>query len=73
MHWDRDTLPALTSTVRLLNMFDKSAHLYDLAYSFKDYAGESAWVSNAVHTRVPQARTLLDVACGSGKHLEYLR
>jgi ubiquinone/menaquinone biosynthesis C-methylase UbiE len=53
-------------------MFDKSAHLYDLAYSFKDYAGESAWVCNAIHTRVPQARSLLDVACGTGKHLEHL-
>jgi ubiquinone/menaquinone biosynthesis C-methylase UbiE len=53
-------------------MFDKSAHLYDLAYSFKDYAGESSWVGNAIHTRAPQARTLLDVACGTGKHLEHL-
>ncbi len=73
MYGDRDTLPALTSTVRLINMFDKSAHLYDLAYSFKDYSGESAWVSNAIHARVPQATTLLDVACGTGKHLEHLR
>jgi len=56
-----------------LNVFDKSAHLYDLAYSFKDYASESAWVRNAVHARVPQARSLLDVACGTGKHLEHLR
>jgi ubiquinone/menaquinone biosynthesis C-methylase UbiE len=56
-----------------LHMFDKSAHLYDLAYSFKDYAGESTWVRNAIHARVPQARTLLDVACGTGKHLEHLR
>jgi dTDP-3-amino-3,4,6-trideoxy-alpha-D-glucopyranose N,N-dimethyltransferase len=63
----------LTSPVRLLNMFDKSAHLYDLAYSFKDYAGESEWVHNAIHTRFPQARSLLDVACGTGKHLEHLR
>jgi SAM-dependent methyltransferase len=54
-------------------MFDKSASLYDLAYSFKDYAGESAWVCNAIHTRAPQARSLLDVACGTGKHLEHLR
>ena len=54
-------------------MFEKSAHLYDLAYSFKDYAGESTWVRNAIQTRVPQARSLLDVACGTGKHLEHLR
>ena len=54
-------------------MFDRSAHLYDLAYSFKDYASESEWVCNAIHTRVPEARSLLDVACGTGKHLEHLR
>jgi SAM-dependent methyltransferase len=56
-----------------LSMFDKSAHLYDLAYSFKDYAAESAWVRNDVRSRVPQAGSLLDVACGTGKHLEHLR
>jgi ubiquinone/menaquinone biosynthesis C-methylase UbiE len=55
------------------NMFDKSAHLYDLAYSFKDYVSESEWVRNAIHARVPQAKSLLDVACGTGKHLEQLR
>lgn len=54
-------------------MFDKSAHLYDLTYSFKDYAGESTWVRNAIRARVPQATSLLDVACGTGKHLEHLR
>ena len=54
-------------------MFDKSAHLYDLAYSFKDYAGESAWVREAIRARVPEARSLLDVACGTGKHLEQFR
>jgi ubiquinone/menaquinone biosynthesis C-methylase UbiE len=54
-------------------MFDKSAHLYDLAYSFKDYASESAWVRDAIRDRAPQAESLLDVACGTGKHLEYLR
>jgi len=64
---------AAASPVRLLNMFDKSAHLYDLAYSFKNYGAESAWVRNAIHARVPQARSLLDVACGTGKHLEHLR
>ncbi len=53
-------------------MFDKSARYYDLAYSFKDYAGESTWVRNAVHARFPQAKSLLDVACGTGKHLECL-
>jgi ubiquinone/menaquinone biosynthesis C-methylase UbiE len=63
----------MPSPVRLLDMFDKSARLYDLAYSFKDYAGESAWVRDAIRARAPEARSLLDVACGTGKHLEHLR
>jgi SAM-dependent methyltransferase len=47
--------------------------LYDLEYSFKDYAEEAATLERVVRDRNPSARTLLDVACGTGKHLEYLR
>jgi SAM-dependent methyltransferase len=47
--------------------------LYDVVYSFKDYAAESAQITALVRERAPHARTLLDVACGTGKHLEYLR
>ncbi|HET7128505.1 MAG TPA: class I SAM-dependent methyltransferase [Gaiellaceae bacterium] len=47
--------------------------LYDLEYSFKDYAGEAATIVRIVRERRPDARTLLDVACGTGKHLEHLR
>ncbi|MEY2448926.1 MAG: hypothetical protein QOH79_2402 [Acidimicrobiaceae bacterium] len=54
-------------------MFDRTTDLYDLTYAHKDYAQESAWVRDAVRARVPEARTLLDVACGTGKHLEQLR
>jgi SAM-dependent methyltransferase len=54
-------------------VFDRTTDLYDLAYAHKDYAQESAWVRDAVRARVPEARTLLDVACGTGKHLEHLR
>ncbi len=54
-------------------MFSRSAHLYDAIYSFKDYAGEAARIRTLVDARVPGARTLLDVACGTGKHLGELR
>jgi len=54
-------------------VFDHTTDLYDLAYSHKDYAAEAAWVTNAIRARAPSARTLLDVACGTGKHLEHLR
>jgi SAM-dependent methyltransferase len=47
--------------------------LYDLEYSFKDYAGEAATLARIVRERSPGATTLLDVACGTGKHLEHLR
>jgi ubiquinone/menaquinone biosynthesis C-methylase UbiE len=47
--------------------------LYDLEYSFKDYAGEAATLERIVRERNPDAKTLLDVACGTGKHLEHLR
>ncbi len=44
-----------------LGMFDKSAHLYDLAYSFKDYAAESAWVRNdfTLGSLWPEASSML--------------
>ncbi len=54
-------------------MFSRSADLYDAFYSFKDYAGEVATLHALVRRKAPRARTLLDVACGTGKHLELLR
>ncbi|ADH61992.1 Methyltransferase type 12 [Allomeiothermus silvanus DSM 9946] len=42
-------------------------------YSFKDYRAEA----EAVHARIqqahPGAKNLLEVACGTGKHLEHLK
>jgi SAM-dependent methyltransferase len=54
-------------------MFTNSAHVYDAVYSFKDYAAEAGRVHELVAERSPGASTLLDVACGTGKHLEQLR
>ena len=54
-------------------MFSRSAYLYDRLYSWKDYRGEAARVHAIVQAKVPKARTLLDVACGTGRHLEQLR
>lgn len=46
---------------------------YDALYSFKDYLAESKLLKHEILERVPKAKTLLDVACGSGKHLEQFR
>lgn len=47
--------------------------LYDIEYSFKDYAAEATTIARLIRDRNPDARMLLDVACGTGKHLEHLR
>ncbi len=54
-------------------MFDKSVELYDLFYDWKDYRAEAGKIRELVATRNPDARTLLDVACGTGSHLVHLR
>ncbi|MBI2708356.1 MAG: class I SAM-dependent methyltransferase [Actinobacteria bacterium] len=57
-------------------MYDRrTAALYDAIYRGvgKDYAAEAATVAQVVHERAPAAATLLDVACGTGGHLEHLR
>jgi SAM-dependent methyltransferase len=54
-------------------MFTRSARFYDAIYGFKDYAAEAAKIDALIQQRNPGARTLLDVACGTGLHLELLR
>ena len=52
--------------------YDRSAALYDAIYRGigKDYGAESATIIGLVQAKCPGARTLLDVACGTGGHLE---
>ena len=50
----------------------KTAKHYDAVYSDKDCPGESQLLASLVRERVPDAKTLLDVACGTGRHLEHL-
>lgn len=54
-------------------MFEHSARVYDLLYSFKDYETEARDLVALIRDRKPAASSLLDVACGTGKHLELLR
>jgi ubiquinone/menaquinone biosynthesis C-methylase UbiE len=54
-------------------VFERSAAYYDALYAFKDYAGAVAKLRDTVRRYCPCARRLLDVACGTGRHLEHLR
>jgi SAM-dependent methyltransferase len=52
----------------------EDAEIYDLIHKGrgKDYAGEAAEVARLILTRRPEAMSLLDVACGTGEHLQHL-
>lgn len=50
-------------------MFAETADLYDLVYSWKDYPAEVERLRGRVGR---EGGTLLDVACGTGRHLELL-
>ena len=53
-------------------MFDKSARVYDMIYSHKDYEKEANEIKNYIVNLHPRAKNILDVACGTGKHAQYL-
>lgn len=53
--------------------FTPSARFYDLIYGFVDYPGSAAVVTRLIQDRHPGARSLLDMSCGTGKHLELWR
>jgi SAM-dependent methyltransferase len=47
---------------------------YDLFYADKDYAAEAAFVRDIIHRHKPDARSMLDLGCGSARHaVEFAR
>lgn len=52
----------------------KLAKYYDRVYSFKDYLDEAVRIQNLIIKYLESGgNTLLDVACGTGLHLKYLK
>ena len=55
-------------------MFSRTPELYDLIYGpIKDYAAEAGRIAALLHDRVPAARRILDVGCGTGEHARRLQ
>jgi SAM-dependent methyltransferase len=54
-------------------VFTESAGFYDALYSFKDYGAAVGHLQSVLDQVAPEARSVLDVACGTGRHLELLR
>ena len=54
-------------------MFLESAELYDAIYHFKNYARECEILRAVIAVAAPGARTILDVACGTGEHDKFLK
>ena len=54
-------------------IFIDSPELYDAIYHFKNYARECDRLRSLIDEVVPGARTILDVACGTGEHAKFLK
>ncbi|MBS1516785.1 MAG: class I SAM-dependent methyltransferase [Bacteroidetes bacterium] len=54
-------------------MFVKSAKFYDALYHFKDYKKASERLTEIIRSFNPEAVSVLDTACGTGKHIEHLQ
>jgi SAM-dependent methyltransferase len=54
-------------------VFDRSARWYDAFYAHVDYEAEAQQVTAIIEALKPDAARLLDVACGTGRHLAWLR
>ena len=63
-------------SVKPESRYEKSARIYDLLYvgtGIKDYLAESTELRRIIEESSSGAKTLLDVACGTGAHLAELR
>lgn len=54
-------------------MFTKTAEYYDALYQFKDYRAACKKLHQIIQENNPGAKSILDIACGTGKHLEILK
>jgi ubiquinone/menaquinone biosynthesis C-methylase UbiE len=57
-----------------INYYTKLAQYYDLSYDWKDYSKESKKIHQLIQKyKQTKGNQLLDVACGTGNHIKYLK
>lgn len=54
-------------------MYNRTAAFYDAMYYSKNYKVESDLLISYIRKHTPHAENLLEIACGTGKYLEYLK
>lgn len=55
-----------------MKVFDKYSDYYDLLYADKNYQGEVNYIHQLIEEQSTEAKTILDLGCGTGKHDFYL-
>lgn len=55
-----------------MKVFDHYARYYDLLYRDKDYRGESDFIISLLNKYAPQARSVLELGCGTGIHAQMI-
>ena len=51
-----------------MSVFGNYSRYYNLLYKDKDYAGETEYVRTIIQRHSPDARAILDLGCGTGRH-----
>jgi SAM-dependent methyltransferase len=53
-----------------MDTFGTYGRYYDLLYTSKDYPAEARYIQNLINRYTPDARSILDLGCGTGLHAE---
>jgi SAM-dependent methyltransferase len=51
-----------------VSVFANYANYYDLLYQDKDYVGEADFIHNLLKKYAPDAKTIMEMGCGTGNH-----
>ncbi len=55
-----------------MSVFGNYSRYYDLLYRDKNYAAEAEFIHRLIQTHAPQAKSVLDLGCGTGVHASLL-